>query len=869
MTPQRLQPHLEGWLKVARPGTNFLVHLDGEWIGSEQLRVGQEILDVRVCQSELAVREQLVRERPDGKHLLLLTHADIRSQDLLARVSGRRVRRLDAWEAVQRLFGVQRIDPVLTKHKWMAEALVESAPITGYAKSASQVLDADRAWRDLLSHRYGIKEVQGLEGLLTWSGGGEKDRLTASPEVEYSAVHRRLVDRVEGAAPVLAAVTAGRGSETLAIGLVLRALLDGAAGEARAAARALLGSVVLTGWAFDDRAARAYAAEAETRLLVMLTDDPQRAYGVLRQAEVLVGSLNAEPLVIVSDVLDSGLRARLAALGDALSRRGREGGVARVAAAADLVRQHRVADHHTVAEMTVRLVRWLAAPEVPAADLHGAAIAHAGDSSYADWARVALRVVTGNDTLDTQLRALIADADARRREEEGRFGELLAAYVGHSAAGAAIVGVEEILNRVLAPLATLTPILLIVLDGLSHRVACELMEDVTSRGWTELRPDGQAERTLVLSTLPSVTTFSRMSLLSGTLAKGVAADEKKAFAAHPGLRAASGRNSQPLLFHKGGISDPHGGLSEQLRAEIAGERRIVAAVVNAIDDHLARDNQLSAPWDTSYIPLLRRLLDEARDAGRLVVIASDHGHVLDHGAGKQRTGSPNAGERWRDAARQPEDGEIVVGGVRVLAPGGSCVVAVDERIRYSPPKHGYHGGATAQEVLAPLLVLTAGLSEAVPGWSEARYDLPVWWVESAPAVAAAPSAAPPSPGPSAETTTGQLTLGTPAPEIADSPLTSLASSAAFRVAREAATKARVPVERFDAILSALAAAQGRLLLDALARQTGIIPGRLRGTLATMRLYLNVEGYDVLSVDEDTGDVRLDLALLRQQFEIDD
>src|SRR3954451_1933422 len=177
MTPQRLQPHLEGWLKVARPGTNFLVHLDGEWTGSEQLRVGPEILDVRVCRSELAVREQLVRERPDGKHLLLLTPADIRAQDLLARVSGRKVRRLDAWEAVQRLFGVQRIDPLLTKHKWMAEALVESAPITGYPKSGSQVLDADRAWQELLWHRYGIEEVRGLDGLLGWAGTSETERL--------------------------------------------------------------------------------------------------------------------------------------------------------------------------------------------------------------------------------------------------------------------------------------------------------------------------------------------------------------------------------------------------------------------------------------------------------------------------------------------------------------------------------------------------------------------------------------------------------------------------------------------------------------------------------------------------------------------
>jgi hypothetical protein len=33
----------------------------------------------------------------------------------------------------------------------------------------------------------------------------------------------------------------------------------------------------------------------------------------------------------------------------------------------------------------------------------------------------------------------------------------------------------------------------------------------------------------------------------------------------------------------------------------------------------------------------------------------------------------------------------------------------------------------------------------------------------------------------------------------------------------------------------------------------------------MRQLLNVDGYPVLSVDEDTGDVVLDVALLREQF----
>ncbi|MEJ7787216.1 MAG: hypothetical protein WKF96_20640, partial [Solirubrobacteraceae bacterium] len=125
----------------------------------------------------------------------------------------------------------------------------------------------------------------------------------------------------------------------------------------------------------------------------------------------------------------------------------------------------------------------------------------------------------------------------------------------------------------------------------------------------------------------------------------------------------------------------------------------------------------------------------------------------------------------------------------------------------------------------------------------------------------------------AEEPTGQLTLGGTGPveaipAVGSAWLTELVASAMFADPLAAAGRARVPHERFVGILAALDSAGGKLLLDALARRTGIAPLRLRGTLATMRLQLNVEGFDVLTVDEDTGDVVLDVALLRQQFGLD-
>jgi PglZ domain len=862
MTPERLRPHLEAWMEHGGSGRVHVVHLDGPWAGAEQLLVGDQYVDVRVCPSELAVREELTHPRPSGRTTVLLCPVELRGADLLARIAKRRVLRLHAWDAVPHLFGVRQIDPILLKEKWMAEALVEAAPVGGYERSAAQALDADRAWRALLRHRHGIDVEGGLGALMTWAGGPDAMRLTERSAIERDAVVRRLESTIDGSAPVLALATVGKGSQAWPLGLAVRVLLDGPAGEARAASRTLL-SVMLGGWAFDNHDARAWARASEDHVTDLLARDAPAGQATLQAADRAIASLQAEPLVGVSDLVTAGLQARLRDLASALARRGAEQAApGEVEQAAQRVRRHRLEDHHALATMVTRLTRWLDLAGGGGDDFRALAQAHVTDQAYVDWARTTLRVATGEPTLDEQLRALIAEADARRREQDLAFATRLASYVGHAAAGGLVLGVEEVLDRVVAPIAKQRPVMLLVLDGMSHRVACELMEDIVARGWIELRPPEEHTRTLVLSALPSVTAFSRTSLLSGTLVKGAAPDESKAFAAHGGLVAASSRGGAPLLFHKGALKDPHGGLAAELRSELAGDRRIVAAVVNAIDDHLAKDDQLAAPWSATYVPLLRLLLDEARNATRIVILASDHGHVLDHG-GQSRNGGPEHGERYRSTAQAAGDGEQLVEGARVLAAGGRCVLAVDEGIRYSNArKHGYHGGGSPQEVLAPLLVLAPGLADGLDGWVETGYDPPAWWTGQAvpePAVQVAPA----SP---VEEPSGQLILSEQAAAAAGPAwIAELLGAETFAAQRAAASRSQVPEERVVAILVALNDAGGKLLQDALARRVNIAPVRLRGTLAVMRQLLNVDGYPVLSVDEDTGDVVLDVGLLREQF----
>ena len=92
----------------------------------------------------------------------------------------------------------------------MAEALVEAAPAGGYERSAAQALDADRAWRALLLHRYGIDADGGLRALLDWATSEDPTRLTDRGATEYSASVARLTSTIEGAGPVLALAAAGK-----------------------------------------------------------------------------------------------------------------------------------------------------------------------------------------------------------------------------------------------------------------------------------------------------------------------------------------------------------------------------------------------------------------------------------------------------------------------------------------------------------------------------------------------------------------------------------------------------------------------------------------------------------------------------------
>jgi hypothetical protein len=92
-----------------------------------------------------------------------------------------------------------------------------------------------------------------------------------------------------------------------------------------------------------------------------------------------------------------------------------------------------------------------------------------------------------------------------------------------------------------------------------------------------------------------------------------------------------------------------------------------------------------------------------------------------------------------DAAAVPPD-EALVDGPRVLCEGHRAVLAVDEQVRYTALKAGYHGGGSPAEAVIPISILVNGAIPEDLGLEESPLAEPGWW-------SAQPASTPPPPSP--------------------------------------------------------------------------------------------------------------------------
>jgi PglZ domain len=841
---------------IRRPWPEFIEHR------GKQFRIAW-------CDSVLEIREVLagIEETPDAK-LLLITHLEdsLLGADVVARFPRGRLLAASRWDALRAAFSAHDLDPRLRGQDWLSDLLLEGPPVAGYPPVPGGVLDFDTAWRFCLEHAVGLPDARAdVRALLAWTAGeGSLDRFATLPQATRDRILEKVASEGGSAAALVArAVSAGHGADALAVGLVCGVIFApaGPSDSLRDAAVRLEPKFGGSRVASD---AGSMLADAAGRVIARLDVPSARRHQA--RASVLLDAVRATEHAGLSRALTAGLEARLVAAAEAIGQAAESGGTQGLANAARLVRlalDHERADDHRARldrlQMAARLCRWLSGRRRSIAGFGSAATAYAEEGGFVDWARVSLSAGDGIPAIAAAYARLRQLAGIRREEENSAFADLLRDWNAGGAAGEEALPIERALDSIVAPLAAHAPVLLLVLDGLSFAVARPLVADVAQHGWTELSPAGRASPPPLVAALPTVTEVSRTSLLSGRLVRGDAAAERAAFGVHQRLREMSRAGKPPLLFHKADLGvGPE--LDERVRSALtdAGQR-VVGIVHNAVDAQLAGSDQIEVRWSAEVLRQLAPVLRAAREAGRLIILTGDHGHVLDAGTTYVPSGP---GDRWRSGGRA-RDGEIEVRDGRVMSPDGTrgAVLAWSERLRYASKRSGYHGGASPQEVLVPLAVLTSG--GAPRNWVEAPPAEPAWWSEGE-APPTITRVTPASPGRRRDPRQIGLFEVTPA---ADAWIHALLASPTYIAQRGLAGRGAPDDPVVRALVAALAARGGRLSRTALAQALQLPAFRASGLVNAARRVLNVDQAQVLSIDVTTDEVILDIRLLRLQFEI--
>jgi hypothetical protein len=867
--------------------------------GVDSVSVNGERLPLRQCDSALGVREALLEPDPAARPLVIVTPLsdDDLEADVRARLTPRRLLTLRVWDAVRSLLRVRALDPRLGDEA-VAHAIL-SAPGVATRAVPSGFLDLDTAW-DLAGESVGLRSGRpDVLELLRWSQDGGGEAWTgASPELR--AALRRRVRESAGAAGefVLDALGDPSGVDVVALGLCCAVVFHPAApGEARGALERAAGRLERF---CGQRALPAEAGRAWAQAAVTYVRDRRAEMGVadvrpsLLRADALLREVDAQEWAFLSALSPHGFEQRLARFASsaeaALDGRGASPEAARrVEQCAREVEAHALSgeppERLERVRMALRLVRALRRPVSEPRSFDEHVLLYASDSAFIDWARTELGGGDGCEPLARLYTRLVAEAGRRREIENERFARSLADWLASGGRLRSAHAVESVLDAVLAPLAERAPVLLLVIDGLSVAVFREIVEDLVHEGWIESVPEDGPDVRAVVSALPCVTEVSRASLLCGRLTAGAAAAEQEGFQNHVALLAHCRRGKPPVLLHKADlVGGGEGGLAPAARAEIADPaRRVVGVVINAVDDHLAKGEQIRPRWGIEAIRPLRPILHAALEAERVVIVTSDHGHVVEAGS---VAGTPAEAERWRADDGRPGAGEIALRGPRVVLPRTQRLIAPwSEKLRYGGRKNGYHGGASPQEIVIPLGVFSGGLS--LRGWREVPSFYPSWWSDegavaasvarpvpvmkrrprTAPAQAALPFE-PAVPAPAEVAAARVSPAGVPpAPGVAVGAewIEALPRSAVWKTQLQAAGRVASDIARLRQALMAFEERGGTLTRQALAHKLSLPPVRLGGFVAALRRVLNVDGYEVLSVEDASDTLRLNRDLLSRQF----
>ncbi len=906
----------------------------------DSVEIDGSTVQVVPVRSEIELREKMPPlEEDDAVKIAFLvpwTH-DI-PLDLAGRFALQgRVRRIGKESRLRALFGVSEVDEEARRSALAAYLLSPAGTASSSSKKRLETsvsrLTVDAMWSAWLFAEHGLDTEGGLglDMLLAFAASDGKGpafvQTMGSPEA--AAAREALLvwlDRSLGpcARVVWRAWEEGRGRRALELALVFEPLAKSPLGAVRmwmkTKARELL-PVDQIGRDVDvvpvvDALAR--EAAGAWRLLEKKLP-PGELRGVAKAADALVLDPEVKVGLLDSKRLPSAWTQRLDVLGEALVA-GVTGVTAlTVEAANEAVKALRALESHTFfkdadqattlkrAEMAVRLLSWLVArpdqKEDPGHTPYGEAEVlgrwYSLEGGYVDRARHLARG-SAEGRFGSGVAAVVAAADEARTALDRRFAKGLVGWVESGQPATQVLPITDALKRVAGRFLEGDParrLLVLLLDGMAWAQATELLDSLGQRAapwgpltWHVQRDNrvGDGPVPVVFAALPTVTDVSRSGFFAGKAfgpgAKLTTSDTEH-FAAHPVMKRLVPEGDVPrLLLRSEGRTKAGGASPEALSLVADPNRRVVALVLNAIDDSLKASHEVRHTWTVDSIASLPDLLDKAREHGRAVLLASDHGHVTADRLQTVPAPTTAHGARWRvwpSPTGAVGEHEVAFSGSKVYTPPGAhgVVLLADDTSQYIGSTHaGQHGGASLAEVVAPCVLIgcedVTGPAADDPGQKPRAAYVPKWWhfdlSEQVAEVATEPVKTVKPVKPEAQLALPEIAPSAP-PKPVRAPKQEVKLVARSAFGTSPVLEARVKtVESRNEVVQAVEVLleRGQVMSgDAFAAAMGVLTFRVGGLISKLQEVLNLDGYEVIRYDAAARQVHLDRAKLAQLFEV--
>lgn len=868
------------------------------------------------CELELRSKLPAPGERPTGGSVYLVDWAeDALPLDVSCRLAGGRIYHVARDARLAALFGARQVDHGLASTAVARLAL--TGGVAGPRKITGLRLTQNDLWMRVLEARFGIPEsaLESGSAWMRWVRGSDAGPtfLRASEGDDLLRVVRRdlltWLDARLGAVGVL-------GFRAWELGLVDRALqalvlLVAVEQNEDAYLRGLVNgqlASIVPNLANEVRGAHA-GGTAPALLEAVLSVDTEADLRLLEGAQRHAMNGGAAALATTSDWLPAGHAAREAAVAAALTTfvdnpRG-EALEALLKAFERLSTHHldrplRGSQHIEARRMAARLSAWLLGRRVrpqlaeygppwqAAVDL---ARRYSEEGGFLDWARQAVRGLRGaGDPLMAAVRALGEAIAAETRADDQRFARGYVAWVEAGKPSNEVVPIEHVTKRIVAQFlkgGQHRKLLLVLMDGMSYAAAVQVLHGLRDQrrwspiAWRTPGWNGPLPIPPVLAAAPTLTEVSRAALFAGVADprfgnQGTDKDDAR-WASNPHLRELVGDEPLKVFFRR----DLHAGheLVDEVKQAIASKQRVVAVVVNAIDEQLKGSLQVAVDYSTTPIRPLEALLSAADEEERAVLLVADHGHVAGDGmrvaAGRIPPGR-EGGARWRALTdgEEPQDGEVLLPHTSWKPRGATGVAALwDTSLSNRAPHHGEHGGLSLAETVAPAFLIGPEWLDSLAGddveLSCRVLPEPDWWALkiARPAVVPVLSQEPPTRASSQAALPG-LELEAPTPAAAlpgPAEPTLIARLRASRLfTQQVSGLPKSELERVLTWLGVLVEGGGALAATDFARLCGVRAHQVGGVVARMGV-LNADGFAIVEHDVAGRRVVLHKARLFSQF----